>query len=132
MIGGARFDSAVGAAQNLTVALARISAIALGGYLVLRGGISVGTLIAFLGYVGGLFGSVQGLTNIYRILRNASVALEQVFTILDAKEQISDAPDAVEAPPLKGEVEFRHVDFGYSRKKLSCCTTSTCTSNLAR
>lgn len=114
VIGGVRFDSAVGAAQNLTVALARICAIALGGYLVLSGEITVGTLIAFLGYVGGLFGPVQGLTNIYRILHNASVSLEQVFTILDAKEQITDAPDAVEAPPLKGEVEFRHVNFGYS------------------
>lgn len=117
VIGGVRFDSAVGAAQNLAVALARISAIGFGGYLVLSGDITVGTLIAFLGYVGGLFGPVQGLTNIYRILHNASVSLEQVFTILDAKEQIIDAPDAVEAPKLKGEVEFRHVSFGYSSEE---------------
>lgn len=117
VIGGVRFDSAVGAAQNLSVALARISAIALGGYLVLSGDITVGTLIAFLGYVGGLFGPVQGLTNIYRILHNASVSLDQIFSILDAKEQIADAPDAVEAPPLKGAVEFRQVNFGYSREE---------------
>jgi ATP-binding cassette subfamily B protein len=114
VIGGVRFDSTVGAAQNLTIALARIAAIAVGGLLVLNGEITLGTLIAFLGYVGGLFGPVQGLTNIYRIVHNASVSLDQIFSILDAKEPLPDEPDAVEAPPLKGEVRFEHVKFGYS------------------
>jgi len=114
VIGGVRFDSAVGAAQNLTVAAARICAIAFGGWLVLRGQITLGTLIAFLGYVGGLFGPVQGLTNIYKVVVTAAASLDQIFTILDAKEAISDAPDAIEAPPLKGEVRFEHVRFGYS------------------
>ncbi len=115
VIGGVRFDSAVGALQNLTVALARIVAIGFGGWLVVAGDITVGTLIAFLGYVGGLFGPVQGLTGIYRILHNASVALEQIFSILDAKPMIEDAPDAVDAPPLKGQVDFDHVKFGYDK-----------------
>ncbi len=43
-----------------TVTAARLSAIAIGGLLILRGEATLGTLVAFLGYVGGLFGPVQG------------------------------------------------------------------------
>jgi ATP-binding cassette, subfamily B, bacterial len=113
VIGGVRFDTSVGALQNLTVAAARIAAIAFGGYLVIDGAITIGTLIAFLGYVGGLFGPVQGLTGIYKTVHNATVALDQVFSIIDAEENIKDAPDAIEPHTFKGEVEFRQVRFSY-------------------
>ncbi len=113
VISGVRFDTSIGALQNLTVAAARIAAIAYGGYLVLAGQITLGTVIAFLGYVGGLFGPVQGLTSIYKTVHNASVALEQVFSIIDAEESIKDAPDAIEPPHFKGRVEFRQVRFSY-------------------
>lgn len=110
---GVGFDSGVGAAQNLVVTGARVAALALGSLLVVRGQITVGTLVAFLGYVGGLFGPVQGLTGIYRTLNTASVSLDEVFSILDAQDALGDAPDAVELPPLRGEVEFRGVRFSY-------------------
>ncbi|WP_220348500.1 ABC transporter ATP-binding protein [Alkalilimnicola ehrlichii] len=113
VIGGVSFDTSVGALQNLTVAAARIAAIGYGGYLVLTGQITLGTLMAFLGYVSGLFGPVQGLTGIYTTVHNASVALDQVFSIIDAEENIKDSPNAIEAPPFKGEVEFREVRFAY-------------------
>ncbi|MFN7131821.1 MAG: ABC transporter ATP-binding protein, partial [Myxococcales bacterium] len=113
---GVGFDAGVGAAQNLVVASARIAAIAFGGVLVLRGQLSIGALVAFLGYVGGMFGPVQGLTGIYRTLRTASVSLEQVFSILDAQDYLGDAPDAVEISELKGEVRFEGVRFSYEGK----------------
>ena len=69
VIRGVGIDTGLGAATNLVVTFARIGAIALGGVLVLRGQITLGTLVAFLGYVGGLFGPVQGLTGIYQTTR---------------------------------------------------------------
>jgi len=113
VIRGIGFDTSVGAAQNLIVATARIAALAFGGVLVLRGEATVGTLVAFLGYVGGLFGPVQGLTGIYRTLHNASVSLKQIFSILDTEDRLRDAPDALEAPALRGGVQFRDVQFRY-------------------
>lgn len=110
---GVGFDSGVGAAQNLVITCARVAAIAFGGVLVLRGEVSVGTLIAFLGYVGGLFGPVQGLSSVYRTLRTASVSLDAVFAILDAPDTLGDAPDAVEPRKLEGRVSFRGVRFAY-------------------
>jgi ATP-binding cassette subfamily B protein len=108
-------DSRTGALQNLAVAGARITAIGLGGWLVLDGQTSVGTLVAFLGYAGGLLGPVQGLSGVYRSLRCAAVPLDEVFRILDAEGGVQDAPDAREAGRLRGHVEFRGVSFGYDR-----------------
>ncbi|MFO0752092.1 MAG: ABC transporter ATP-binding protein [Thermodesulfovibrionales bacterium] len=114
---GVGTDTKVGAAKNLVTMLARIIAIALGGYLVFRGEITVGTVVAFLGYVGGLFGPVQGLTGIYQTLRKATVALDTVFSILDAHDPMSDAPDARAIAAVRGEVFFDAVSFGYQGGK---------------
>lgn len=110
---GVGYDAGVGAAQNLVVATARIAAIAFGGGLVLRGSISLGALVAFLGYVGGMFAPVQGLTGIYKTLQTASVSLDQIFSILDAHEYLGDAEDAVELGTLRGEVVMEDVHFSY-------------------
>jgi ATP-binding cassette subfamily B protein len=110
---GVRVDSRVAAQQGLVIALARISAIALGGYLVLRGDGTVGTLVAFLGYLTGLFGPVQGLTGVYRTIRKASVSIEDVFSILDEQDTLGDAPDARELNHLRGAVQFQNVTFSY-------------------
>ena len=85
--------------------------------LVLKGETTLGTLIAFLGYLGGLFGPVQGLTNILRSLRTASVSLESIFSILDAPDHMEDRPDAAEMPTIKGAVCFSTVRFGYDRHR---------------
>jgi ATP-binding cassette, subfamily B, bacterial len=107
-------DSVVTAAQNGVVLLARVAAIAFGGMLALKGEVTAGTLVAFLGYVGGLFGPVQGLSGVYRTLRTGSVAMEQVFSILDAQDHLGDAPDAREVTHVGGEVSFENIHFSYA------------------
>jgi ATP-binding cassette subfamily B protein len=65
VVRGVRTDARTSAAKNLAVGFARLSALALGGLLHFRGEVSIGTLMAFLGYVGALFGPLQGLTGAY-------------------------------------------------------------------
>ncbi|HEY9016216.1 MAG TPA: ABC transporter ATP-binding protein, partial [Gemmatimonadales bacterium] len=110
---GVRTDNFTGSLRTLAATMARLAALALGGYFVLRGEITVGTLVAFLGYIGGLFGPVQGLTNAYQTFRRVSVSLETIYGILDADDVVGDAPGASDVRHLKGEVEFRNVSFGY-------------------
>ncbi|HEX2217976.1 MAG TPA: ABC transporter ATP-binding protein [Gemmatimonadales bacterium] len=110
---GVRTDSVSGGFRTLAVTSARLAALGLGGYLAVQGEITVGTLVAFLGYIGGLFGPVQGLTNTYQMLRKASVSLETIYGILDAEDVVGDAPDAADVPALRGQVEIRRVVFGY-------------------
>ena len=110
---GVRTDNVTGTLRTLAATAARLTALAVGGYLISRQEMTVGTLLAFLGYIGGLFGPVQGLTNTYQTLRKATVSLEAIFSILDAEDVVADGPGASDVRPLKGEVEFRQVSFGY-------------------
>jgi len=110
---GVRIDNRNGAIRSLAGTLARLTAIGLGGWLVWHGEITLGTLVAFLGYIGGLFGPVQGLTNTYQTLRKATVALETIYGILDAEDAVADPPGAIEARPLRGEVKFEDLTFAY-------------------
>ena len=113
VVTGVRTDSGFAAAGNLVVALARIATICGGGWLIVRGEITVGTLVALLGYVGGLFGPVQGLSGIYQTIKKAQVSLDEIFGILDVQEHLGDAPNAMDVPDVRGAVEFANVTFRY-------------------
>lgn len=113
VIRGVGFDSKINAIQNTIVILARVAAIGYGAFLIINGEITLGTLIAFLGYIGGLFGPVQNLTGIYKTFQIATVSLEHIFAILDKQDFLGDQPDAIDPPPLKGEVIYEHVHFRY-------------------
>src|SRR4051794_6661715 len=75
VIRGVATDAGYGAASNLSIAVARLWALGFGAYLVLQGQTTIGTMVAFLGYVGGLFGPVQGLSGVYSNIRKAFVSL---------------------------------------------------------
>ncbi|HWQ90786.1 MAG TPA: ABC transporter ATP-binding protein, partial [Clostridia bacterium] len=113
VIRGVGIDTGLGVATNLVVAFARVAAVAMGGLLVLKGSITLGTLIAFLGYVGGLFGPVQGLTGIYQTLQKAYVSLDEIFSILDIQEHLGDDPNAEDVTHVRGDVSFENVKFHY-------------------
>ncbi len=111
---GVRRDTSIGAATGLIIVLGRIATAAYGGYLVIQGKITIGTVIAFLSYMGGLFGPVQGLTGTYQTLRRATVYLGIIFDILDAPEPSEDEPEAREIERIQGQVDFVDVTFAYS------------------
>jgi ATP-binding cassette subfamily B protein len=72
--------------------------------------------VALLGYVGGLFGPVQGLSGVYQTVQKASSSLDEIFSILDLQEHLGDSPDARDISEVRGEVIFRDVAFSYERK----------------
>jgi ATP-binding cassette, subfamily B, bacterial len=115
VIRGVALDSGYGATSNLIIAGARLWAIGLGAYFVIQGEITIGTVIAFLGYVGGLFGPVQGLSSVYSSLRKATVSLDEIFGILNVQEHLGDSPDAIEVSRLSGDVRFHDVYFHYEQ-----------------
>ena len=110
---GVKDDAVTNAAQNLLVLCARLSTVAVGAYLVTTDRITLGTLVAFLGYTSALFVPVQSLTDLYKLVRKGAVSTEAILEILDEPETLTDEPDAKPAPTLTGAVEFRHVTFGY-------------------
>lgn len=113
VVRGVGIDTGVGAANNLITALARMGAIAAGGYLAIQGEITIGTLVAFLGYLGGLFGPVQGISNILKTVRTASVSLESILSVLDAPDHLKDKPNAKDVKITEGSVRIDRVSFSY-------------------
>ncbi|WP_253075368.1 ABC transporter transmembrane domain-containing protein [Bradyrhizobium sp. 157] len=115
VVRGVATDAGYGAASNLSIALARLSAIGVGGYLAWNGQVTLGTLIAFLGYVGGLFAPVQGLSGVYSSLSKAAVSLDEIFSILSIQEHLGDPPDATDFGDIRGDVRFEKVQFRYEQ-----------------
>jgi len=115
VIRGVATDTGYSAASNLIVAIARISAVGCGVYLAWNGQITAGTVIAFLGYVGGLFGPVQGLSSVYSSLRKAAVSLDEIFGILNVQEHLGDSPGASNLADIRGDVRFEKVQFRYEQ-----------------
>jgi ATP-binding cassette subfamily B protein len=113
VIRGVWRDSVSGGATNVIVMCARLAAIALGGVLLIRHEVTLGTVMAFLGFIGSLFGPVQGLTGIYQTIRRASVSLDEILSILNLREHLADRPNARELSAIRGDVTFEGVHFSY-------------------
>ncbi len=75
--------------------------------------VGVGVVIAMASYASRFWAPISNLTSIYNTLVNTMAYLERIFETMDTPIDIDDKPDAVELPPIKGEVEFRDVVFGY-------------------
>jgi ATP-binding cassette subfamily B protein len=113
LLRGVARDSKVGGAQGLVVALARIAAMGVGAWLILEGQSTVGTLVAFLAYLGGLFAPITALTGVYTTAQRARAAVDHIYAILDAKDELADAPDSRALVHVKGDVVFENVSFSY-------------------
>ncbi len=98
--------------------LATAGVLAYGGYLAVMGAATVGTVTAFLLYVQQFFRPIQLISQFYTQAQSALAGLERIFQLLDEPSQLQDAPDAVEMPPIKGEVSFENVTFGYNPNQL--------------
>ena len=108
-------DSRNGAIRSSITVAARIAVIAYGGLLVLRGEATLGTLVAFIGFVGALFGPVMSLGGVYQAVRRGEAALETVYGVLDAQDRLGDAPNATNLAVTQGRVDFENVSFGYEQ-----------------
>lgn len=84
-----------------------------GGMQVLRGEISGGTLFAFLQYYGMFTANFQTICRSTDFLSNSLTATERIFEVLDQEIEIDDVEHPVRMPDMKGDIEFRHVNFGY-------------------
>jgi ATP-binding cassette subfamily B protein len=95
-------------------ALGQIGVLALGGWMAVRGAVSLGLFVAFSAYVVQLAGPVQTLTSLVTTVQQTKVGLERVLEVIDADPDITEHPDALQLPrALAHSVEFADVTFGY-------------------
>jgi ATP-binding cassette subfamily B protein len=86
-----------------------------GGWLAFHGRVSIGTLVAFLGYLTNFFDPVQQLSQLYNTFLSAVAALDKITDLLDEEPEVRDAPGAVDLPEVGGDVAFESVRFAYGR-----------------
>jgi ATP-binding cassette subfamily B protein len=84
-----------------------------GGYLVLGGAITVGTIVAFAAYLTRLYGPISSLSNVQVEFATSMVSFERVFEYLDLPVEIQDHPEAVGLDRVAGQVRFDDVSFSY-------------------
>ena len=111
---GIRYWSTFFPAMRFVASLGTVLALAGGGLMVMRGELSVGTLVAVLAYVASLYEPIHRLTEIDNIVQQAVAAGERIFELLDQKPEIQDAPDAVDLETVEGHIAFEHVWFRYT------------------
>ncbi len=93
--------------------LAQVAVLALGGWMALHDRISIGTFLAFSTYVGQFVAPARQLAGVLTVGQQARAGVERIFQVLDLEPGITDAPDAVDLPEIRGEVELRGVRFAY-------------------
>jgi ATP-binding cassette subfamily B protein len=86
-----------------------------GGWRVIAGAITLGTLVAFVAYQMRLLGPIQALMGLYASLATARVSLRRVHEILDTPAEVEESADAIELPAARGEVTFEDVSFAFDR-----------------
>ncbi|HEY8628885.1 MAG TPA: ABC transporter ATP-binding protein, partial [Gaiellaceae bacterium] len=94
-------------------ALATAIVLGYGGYLVFGGSITIGTLVAFLGYLTNFFDPVQQLSQLYNTFLSAVAALDKIQDVLDETPNVEDSPRATELGRIEGHVRFDNVHFSY-------------------
>lgn len=87
--------------------------IGVGGWLVHRGEVTLGTVAAFVLLLANLFDPVQQLSQLYNTVQSAAAALHKLFALVDEVPDITEAPGAVELP-ASGELHLDDVSFSYA------------------
>jgi ATP-binding cassette subfamily B protein len=87
--------------------------IGIGGWLVHRGSVSLGTVVAFVLLLASLFDPVQQLSQLYNTLQSAAAALHKLFGILDAEPDVAESDNPITLP-VSGDVVVDAVTFAYA------------------
>jgi ATP-binding cassette, subfamily B, bacterial len=91
----------------------------IGGYLVIQGAFTIGTIVAFGAYLTSLYSALQGLANAPVEFATSVVSFERVFEIIDLPQDILEKPDAIPLQEVRGELVFENVTFRYDVKEES-------------
>jgi ATP-binding cassette subfamily B protein len=84
-----------------------------GGYRALEGDVTIGVLVAFVGYLQTFFDPIQQISQLYTTYQQGMAALDKIFDLLDTRPDLVDRPGAIDPGTLRGEIELEGVSFSY-------------------
>jgi len=95
-----------------------VAVVLLGGWLAVRGSITIGDIQAFIQYVRLFTQPIAQIGNISNILQQTAAAAERVFEFLEEDEEVAETANPIKLTNVEGRVEFDHVQFGYNPDKI--------------
>lgn len=101
---------------KVSYGLLSLSVIAVGGWLVSIGKMTIADLIAFIMYSNYLINAVQRIVEFSDQIQNSITGFERYTEIINSVPEITDAENAIDLPEGDGTIEFRNVTFSYSEK----------------
>nr|WP_247600602.1 ABC transporter ATP-binding protein [Priestia flexa] len=101
------------AVVNTITDLAPLIVIAFAGYQVINGSLSIGTMVAFIGYIDRLYNPLRRLVNSSTTLTQSVASMDRMFEFIDEQYDIVDSPNAKDSLEIKGAVKFNNVSFAY-------------------
>jgi subfamily B ATP-binding cassette protein MsbA len=110
---GIRYWSIFFPAIQFLGAMGSVIVLGVGAVMVVKGEMTLGTLVAFLSYTTSFYEPIKRLTEVDNIFQEAIAAGERFFEILDETTEVKDAPDAIDLPAIQGKMVFDEVTFRY-------------------
>jgi ATP-binding cassette, subfamily B, bacterial len=110
-------SSLYGMAASLSNAFVQVITLGIGGYLVIRHEMTLGSLVAFLGLQSGVIGPILQLSQVMAEMQQATGGLQRVEEVLDERADVADASGARPMPPFTREIRFAGVDFSHTREQ---------------
>jgi ABC-type multidrug transport system fused ATPase/permease subunit len=101
-------------AVELLSAIGTAAILLYGGVRAIEGDVTVGVLIAFVGYLQTFFDPIQQISQLYTTYQQGMAALDKIFDLLDTRPDTVDAPGAIDPGPLRGEIKLEGVWFSYA------------------
>lgn len=109
----ARLDAAVSRSVTIISNVALAVVIILGGLQALQGQLTPGDLLIFSSYVKSIYKPIGKVAKLFNKLAKAGVSSQRIAEILNIEPDIQDAPNAIVAHHLRGDIVFDHVTFAY-------------------
>ena len=110
---GIRYWSIFFPAIRFFGAMGTVIVLGVGSLMVVKGQLSLGTLVAFIAYIATIYDPINRLTEVDNIFQEAIAAGERIFELLDEAMEVKDAPNAIELPVIRGQMVFDRVYFKY-------------------
>lgn len=102
------------AVTNTITDLAPLLVIAYAAYEVIHGHLTVGTMVAFVGYMERVYNPLRRLINSSTMLTQSIASIDRVFELANENYDIQDKADAIELGKVRGEISFENVSFRYN------------------
>ncbi|QDZ76813.1 ABC transporter ATP-binding protein [Bacillus cereus] len=109
-----RWNALTNSIINTLTDIAPLLVIGLGGYMVLQNNLTLGSLVAFFGYLERIYSPLRRLVNSSTLLTQATASLDRVLELWEEPYEITDKPSAKSISELNGNIKFENVWFRYN------------------